>query len=178
MLEGDRLAGFGVFSSLTPEQRGAIASLCTVREFGAGEEILVQDAPATHLYGLLAGEADLVLRVTEKILKTSIDYEEALTVEHEILERPIVVDVLRSGDVVGWSSLLNPPATLTATARCRRPCEVFSVPGQALLDLFERNPQLGYHFMSRLVMVISQRLRHRTEKLTETWVQAFGSHHV
>lgn len=178
MLDGDRLAGFGVFASLTPEQRGAIASRCAVHAFGPGEEIFAQGSVAARFYGLLDGEAELVLRVTERVLKSTIDYEEALTVEHETLERSIVVEVLRGGDVFGWSSLLSPPGTLTASARCRGPVTAFSAPGDALLELFEREPELGYRFMQRLVTVISQRLRHRTEKLSEAWVQAFDSHSV
>lgn len=178
MLDGARLAGFGVFSGLTAQQREAIASLCKVDSFEPGEAVLEQDAPATHFYGLLEGEAELVLRVTEKVLKPTIEYEEALLLEHEILERPIVVDVLRTGDVFGWSSLATPAGTLTATVRCCEASTVFSVPGKTLLDLFDGSPELGYHFMRRLVSVISQRLRHRTDKLTEAWIQAFGSHHV
>jgi len=39
---------------------------------------------------------------------------------------------------------------------------------------YERDPQAGGLFMKRLAEVIAQRLRHRTDKLVESWYQAFG----
>lgn len=178
MLDTANLTEFGFFSGLSPDQKRAIAALGEVRDFDEGATIFRQDDAAFHFYGLLDGKVELVLLVTEKVLKTSIDYEEALSVEHEILEKPVVVDSLGRGDVFGWSSLLRAGATLTATARCRRPSRVFAIPGERLRPLFESDPQLGYRFMERLAGVISLRLRHRTERLTEAWAQAFDTLHV
>jgi CRP-like cAMP-binding protein len=175
MLDGAQIADFAIFSDLSPDQRAAIARLGRIEQFDRGEEIFQQDTPATLFYGLLEGEIDLVLKVEEQVLQHQIDYEEALTVRHEVIEKPVVVDTLHRGDVFGWSSLVTPSGIMTATARCRQPSQALVIPGAELLKLFSADPSLGYRFMERLVGIISSRLRHRTERLTEAWAEAFGS---
>jgi hypothetical protein len=49
-----------------------------------------------------------------------------------------------------------------------------ALPAGSLADLFEQAPRSGSVFMQRLAGVIAQRLRHRTDKLVESWYEAFG----
>ena len=39
--------------------------------------------------------------------------------------------------------------------------------------MFEEDPALGYVIMKKMSDIISKRLKKRTEKLIETWVEAF-----
>ncbi len=173
-MDASLLAGFSIFADASPEELETIAGTCRVEEHRAGDEIFVQDTEAGHLYGVLDGRVDLVLVFTENITTTRIDYEDALSVHHEVLEKPVVVESLAAGDVFGWSSMVAPAGRWTATARCAAPTRVFSVPATTLKRLFETDPRLGYRFMSRLGGVIAQRLQHRTAKLADVWGEAFG----
>ena len=167
------LAGFSIFQDADDASLDAIAAKCEVTEYRRGDELFAQDTRAESLYGVLEGAVELVLVFSENVVNTSIDYEEALTVTHEVLEKPIVVETLGAGDVFGWSSMVVPPGRWTASARCAAPARVFSVPAADLKAMFEADPILGYHFMSRLGSVISQRLHHRTDKLIDVWGAAF-----
>jgi len=82
-------------------------------------------------------------------------------------------ETIEPGEVFAWSSLIA-PHQLTATARCSIPTRVVALPADALEDIFARAPQAGGLFMKRLAEVIARRLRHRTDKLIESWYQAFG----
>ena len=68
------LAGFSFFSGVDPETLEAIAQKAKVLAFKAQNVIFKVDEPATHFYGLLEGEIDLMLTFTDKVLKTYIEY--------------------------------------------------------------------------------------------------------
>ena len=74
--------------------------------------------------------------------------------------------------ISAWSALIA-PHQLTSTATCTEPTRLIVVPADALEAVFERAPQAGAVFMKRLAEVIAQRLRHRTDKLIESWKQGF-----
>ncbi|HSH71008.1 MAG: cyclic nucleotide-binding domain-containing protein [Deferrisomatales bacterium] len=167
------LAGFTIFAEADAAALDAIAGTCRVTEHRAGDEVFTQDTVAQEFYGVLEGKVELVLVFSEKVVSTTIEYEEALTVSHEVLERPFVVETLGAGDVFGWSSMVVPPGRWTATARCTAPTRVLRMPAAELQRLFEADPAVGYRFMRRLGGVISQRLHHRTEKLIDAWGEAF-----
>ncbi len=168
------LAGFSIFADADTAALDAIAGTCRVTEHAVGDEVFAQTAVAQEFYGVLEGAVELVLVISEKVVNTTIEYEEALTVSREVLERPFVVETLGAGDVFGWSSMVVPPGRWTATARCTAPTRVLTVAAADLHRLFEANPTLGYHFMRRLGGVISQRLHRRTEELVDAWGEAFG----
>jgi CRP-like cAMP-binding protein len=168
------LTGFSIFADADEAALAAIADKCRVTEHAAGDLVFAQDKVAQGIYGVLEGTVELVLVFSEKVLSHTIEYEEALTVNHEVLEKPVVVETLEAGDVFGWSSMVVPPGRWTASARCTAPTQVFMVPAADLQALFESDPAVGYHFMSRLGGVIAQRLHHRTAKLVDAWGEAFG----
>jgi CRP-like cAMP-binding protein len=73
MPEKNLLSGFSFFSDVDPDTLGAIAGKGEILEFKAADVIFHVDEPATHFYGLLEGEVDLVLVFTDKVLKTDIE---------------------------------------------------------------------------------------------------------
>ena len=85
----------------------------------------------------------------------------------------MVFETVAPGEIFAWSALIA-PHQLTSTATCTEPTRLIVVPADALEAVFERAPQAGAVFMKRLAEVIAQRLRHRTDKLVESWYQAFG----
>ena len=166
------LAGFKFFSEVAPESLEMIAQKCELLEFGAGEVIFNFDEPANRLYGLLEGEVDLSIVFTDKVLKTEIQYEESIKASILDQEKSIVIDTVLPGQVFGWASLVG-PARRTVTAGCTENCRVVAVAAADLQAMFAKDYYLGYVIMKKLSDIIAKRLKNRTDKLIETWVEAF-----
>jgi len=172
MTENDMFRDFSVFSDFSPETLSEIAKLAVVLTFESGETIFQEGENARDLYGILDGEVELSTRFNQQVLKTDIQYEESIQTRIETIEKNIVVDAVGPGEILGWSSLIK-PRLLTSTATCTVPTRAFCMSADDLKLIFDRNPQVGYGFMVRLSEIISQRLRTRTDKLIESWNEAF-----
>jgi CRP/FNR family cyclic AMP-dependent transcriptional regulator len=172
MLQKDLLSGFGFFSDVDSVTLEAIAAKCEILEFNAGDIIFRVDEPATHLYGLLEGRINLILVFKNKILKTDIEYEEAIQASMVDEEKEIVVDYVAAGQVFGWAAIVGPPKR-TVSAQCLQTSRVVALPAGELKVMFEKDHSLGYTIMKRLSNIIARRLRNRTDKLIEAWGEAF-----
>ncbi len=166
------LAGFSFFSDVDSDTLQAIANKGEILEFKAEDVVFHVDEPATHFYGLLEGEIDLILVYKDKVLKTDIEYEEAIQATMVDQEKEIIVDSVNPGQVFGWASLVGPPKR-TVNAECSQNSRVIAIPADALKAMFDKDHTLGYFIMKRLSDIIAKRLRNRTNKLIETWGEAF-----
>jgi len=172
MTEKNPLAGFKFFNEVKPDTLDSIARIGKVSEYKTADVIFRFDEPATHLYGVMEGEVDLSVVFKDKVLKTEIQYEEAIQASMVEEEKSIVVDSVLPGQVFGWASLVG-AGRRTVTAQCSQASRVFVLPATELKTMFENDNALGYVIMKKLSDIISKRLQKRTEKLIETWVEAF-----
>ncbi len=172
MPDKNLLAGFSFFSDVEPETLEAIAQKGKILEFKAQDIIFKVDEPATHFYGLLEGEVDLILIFKDKVLKTDIEYEEAIQATMVDEEKEIIVDKVAAGQVFGWASIVG-PSKRTVNAECSQACRVIAIPADDLKAMFDKDHTLGYTVMNRLCDIIAKRLRNRTDKLIEAWGEAF-----
>ena len=165
------------FDEVSPDVLESIARLGEIIEYKADDVIFRYDEPAVHLYGLLEGEVGLSVVFTDKVLKTEIEYEEAIQARMVEEEKAIVVDTVKSGRVFGWASIVG-PGRRTVTAQCLKPARVVALPAAELRAMFEADNALGYVIMKKMSDIISKRLKKRTEKLIETWVEAFDINEI
>jgi CRP-like cAMP-binding protein len=172
MPEKNLLTGFPFFSDVDADTLEAIAAKGEVLEFKAEDVIFRVDEPATHLYGLLEGEINLVLVFKDKVLKTDIEYEEAIQATMVDEEKEIIVDTVTAGQVFGWASIVG-PAKRTVNAECSETSRVIAIQADELTAMFDKDHTLGFSIMKRLSDIIARRLRHRTDKLIEAWGEAF-----
>ena len=172
MPEKKILTGFSFFSDVNPDTLEAIAKKGEILEFSAGDVIFEYQEPSTHLYGLLEGEVDLVLVFKDKVLKTDIEYEEAIQATMVDEEKEIIVDTVAPGQVFGWSSVVG-SGKRTVTAECSEASRIIAIPAEELKAMFDKDHTLGYIVMKRLSEIIARRLRNRTDKLIEAWGEAF-----
>ena len=166
------LAGFKFFSEVPPETLEAIGQQGELLEFGPDDVIFHIDEPAEHLYGLVEGEVDLSIIFKDKVLKTEIEYEEAIQARMVDEEKSIVIDTVLPNQIFGWASLVG-PGLRTVTARCTEPTRVIALAAKDLNAMFAEDHFLGYVVMKKLGDIIARRLKNRTDKLIETWVEAF-----
>jgi CRP-like cAMP-binding protein len=172
MSEKNVLADFSFFSDVAPDTLKAIAQKGEILEFKEGDVIFHVNEPATHFYGLLEGEVDLVLVFKDKVLKTDIEYEEAIQATMVDEEKEIVVDSVAPGQVFGWAAIVG-PSKRTVNAECSQNSRVIALAADELKAMFDKDHTLGYSIMNRLCDIIAKRLRNRTDKLIETWGEAF-----
>ena len=166
------LAEFKFFNEVKPDALESIARIGKISKYKAEEVIFRFDEPATHLYGVMEGEVGLSVVFKDKVLKTEIKYEEAIQASIVEEEKSIVIDSVLPGQVFGWASLVG-AGRRTVTAQCSQASRVFVLPATELKTMFETDNALGYVIMKKLSDIISKRLQKRTEKLIETWVEAF-----
>ena len=172
MTDNNPLTGFKFFENVQSHTLEAIAGLGEILELAAGDCLFRYNDPATHLYGIIDGEVNLSVVFTDKVLKTEIEYEEAIQASIVEEEKSIVVDTVRAGQVCGWSSLVGTPHR-TVTAHCSEACRLIALPAAGLKQMFDTDTALGYAIMTKMSNIISKPLKKRTEKLIETWVEAF-----
>lgn len=166
------LAGFNFFNEVRPDTLDSIARMGEIMDYKAGNVIFRFDEPAIHLYGVIEGEVNLSVVFKDKVLKTEIEYEEAIQASLVEEEKSIVVDTVLPGQVFGWASLVG-PGRRTVTAHCAQASRLIALPAVELRLMFEEDNALGYVIMKKMSDMISKRLKKRTEKLIETWVEAF-----
>lgn len=177
MTEKNPLARFKFFNEVKPATLESIARKGEIMEYKADDVIFRFDEPAIHLYGVLEGEVNLSVVFKDKVLKTEIEYEEAIQASMVEEEKSIIVDTVLPGQIFGWASLVG-PGRRTVTAHCTEVSRVIALPAAELRMMFEADNALGYVIMKKMSDIISKRLKKRTEKLIETWVEAFDVNEI
>jgi CRP/FNR family transcriptional regulator, cyclic AMP receptor protein len=118
-----------------------VAELCEERSYSIGEVCQVEGQSANKVFFILEGKVGAVLRIPNIAYCSS----------------EIILDTLRGGDIFGWSSLMR--GTPWSTLKVMEPTKVMFADSDALLDLCDNNPRIGYVLMKNLSSVIASRLR-------------------
>lgn len=154
MITNETLKKFNLFSGLGDSELAKISEICKERFYEDGSVIFTIGGFATDIYLLRSGKVDI--QIEFKIY----DYEITATVY-----------TVGEGEIFGWSALVA-PHRLTASARCHGRADVITINGKDLIDLLEKEKEIGYVVMKNLSSVISSRLasttialRHEIQKL-------------
>lgn len=129
---------FKIFSDLDLAELDSIARVAHVQEFEAGEQLIIEGAPAERLYLFLKGKAAVKVRSEGRL---------------------VVIDELGPGEVLGWGALME-PNVYTASAWTTEPSELIVIPGDRLRQLCETNKRMGYRVGKGIGEVISRRFGH------------------
>jgi CRP-like cAMP-binding protein len=125
----------------------------------------------------MKGEVELSILFRDRVMRADVQYEDYVRKHVEIIEKEIVIEDLGPGEVFSWSAL-SAPHRLTSTATCCRPTRVFALEASRLKAVLAQAPAVGYLFMQRVSEIIARRLRNRTNKLLESWYEAFEVENV
>ena len=176
MGDPELISRLAIFSAVSANILSQLAQHIEVLDCDSGEPVFQEGEEATHLYGVVDGEVDLILIARDENLITDV-HEEYTHVQTETLEREIVVDSIGPGEVFGWSAL-TPAGQFTSKAVCAKASRLLAMPAQSLKNAFREHPQVGYPFMEQLADIISKRLANRTDKLLDGWSQAFNVNRI
>lgn len=156
MISLDFLETVDAFSDLDDDQLTDIQGCSEVAEFKRGEEIFAAGDTPEHFWIVLNGQVNLTL---------------------DMPEGPDTITTLSQGMPFGWSSLV-PPHKYHLSAKCvSRSCKTVRIPADRLIELFEKDAQLGYKIMSKVMIVAGKRFhqlqdevaRHRGHDIINQW---------
>jgi len=121
-----------------------VTDLCQSADFEIGMPIFQQGDVGDRLYVIVDGMVDLQRSVTLSDRKGE-----------------VVIEKLGRNRVLGcWSTLLNEPHILMASAVCQKPTKVIVFKGSKLRQLMEKEATLGFNILERLCFLLRDRIEH------------------
>lgn len=139
----EALSNCELFCDLAAEDIGQLATLCEVKQFRAGEPVFRQGDLGQHLYIVLDGHV---------LLQRSVD------LGHQ--KGHVAIGLLGAGRVFGcWSTLLDQPHNLMASAVCQKPTRVLAMNGKDLRRMMVDKRELGFNLLEKLCVILRDRIR-------------------
>ena len=138
-----------LFNSLSDEELDRIALLCTESVLAEGGLLFSQDRKANRLCIVTKGLVALQM---------------ATRVPHATRSRRTTVAICGQGEVVGWSSMVE-PYQYTLTAMVWESCRLISIDAELLRKAAQANPSTGFQIMQALSAIMSRRIRQITSAL-------------
>ncbi|HZS17130.1 MAG TPA: cyclic nucleotide-binding domain-containing protein [Candidatus Udaeobacter sp.] len=83
---------------------------------------------------------------------------------NETVSKPIVIDTIGAGELLGWSWMF-PPYVWNFTARAVERTSAIFFYGTILREYCERNPSLGFQLFKRMAPVMLRRLQAARQKI-------------
>lgn len=123
------------FKDLPPEYFNFIVGCASHKVFKAGEVILKEGESADKFYLVRSGKVAIY-----------IDQPRQLTIQ-----------TIHEGDILGWSWLI-PPYRYRFSAKATENTRALALDGKCLREKCEKNCDLGYELIKRLVVVFTARL--------------------
>jgi cAMP-binding proteins - catabolite gene activator and regulatory subunit of cAMP-dependent protein kinases len=80
--------------------------------------------------------------------------------------KPVVVDTIGAGDLLGWSWMF-PPYTWQFTARASEPTTAIFFYGTILREYCERDHSLGYELLKRMTAIMMRRMQAARQKMID-----------
>ncbi len=127
---------YRVLSELDPQQLRKLLPLAQDQQFHSGEIIFHQGDKSSFLHLIVSGEVAL-----EQVANGD----------------GVRVQTLHPGDAMGWSALTEGAHT-HFQARTLSPVATVAFPGASLREACDRDLEMGYAFMKRLLDVVTERL--------------------
>lgn len=139
------------FAGLSPEFIGFLAQCTGERKIDRNELLFRQGERARHFYLLRKG---------------------GIFIEIPAITGPtLTVQILKSGQVLGWSWLI-PPYKWNFQARADTPSSVLEFDGDRILARCEEDPKFGYEILKRFSSLMAERLEAAHRKMIDQWVPA------
>ena len=120
-----------------------IISITDVLIFEDQEIIFRQGDIADRFYLVKRGKVLLEQRLAEKIT--------------------VSVGSIKPGFAFGWSTMIE-EGYYTTDAVCAEPCEIYSMKGDKIRALCDKDPYMGYLLTRRLLVILKKRYDHRTDQ--------------
>jgi CRP/FNR family transcriptional regulator, cyclic AMP receptor protein len=147
----DIIARNPFFSNMAPEHLDIFAGCATEAQFKADQVVFQEGEPANQFYLIESGRVAI----------------EA----HQPADGTALVQILGSGEMVGWSWLF-PPFAWHFRVRALEPTKAIVFNGAHLLVAAERNRDFGYELMKRVAQVVIHRLQATRKQLLNQQIES------
>ena len=143
MVTKEDLKKMVIMTHLKDDMLDRIISITDVLIFEDQEIIFRQGDIADRFYLVKRGKVLLEQRLAEKIT--------------------VSVGSIKPGFAFGWSTMIE-EGYYTTDAVCAEPCEIYSMKGDKLRALCDKDPYMGYLLSRRLLVILKKRYDHRTDQ--------------
>ena len=133
-----RVALHPFLAGMQPRQLALLTDCAMVVRFAAGQVIFREGELANRFYLIESGR--VVLESNRRLAK------------------PVVIDSVEAGDLLGWSWMF-PPHAWHFTAHATKPTVAIFFQGRILREYCERDQALGYELFKRMSAVMVKRLQ-------------------
>ncbi len=83
--------------------------------------------------------------------------------------RPLIIETIGEGELMGLSWLCPPPRTWEFGAEATEPTIAFELDAAAVIALCDQRPELGYQIFRRLITVLTDRLHATRLRLVDLY---------
>ncbi len=115
--------------------------------FGTGIKLLTVDEPVHTFYMLIMGQVAIKKELTPEI--------------------DVILNYIQSGSSFGSSALIK-GSTASYTAICQEPCEVITLLGERMIQLFDENSELAYYMMLGVAKQYKKHMDIRAQMIMKT----------
>ena len=143
MVTTEDLKKMVIMTHLKDDMLDRIISITDVLIFEDQEIIFRQGDIADRFYLVKRGKVLLEQRLAEKIT--------------------VSVGSIKPGFAFGWSTMIE-DGYYTTDAVCAEPCEIYSMKGDKIRALCDKDPYMGYLLTRRLLVILKKRYDHRTDQ--------------
>jgi len=151
------LKKFEAFRGLSEDQLLRIQPFCEMLSFQKDAKLFTEGNPAEHLWLVVEGAVDLRFELPDN---------RPTTEEHTVSS----VKVGKRGQVAqtfGWSCFV-PPYKMRLSAYCvADKTSIVRVAKSALIKEFEKDPQMGYAFLTYLITVVGYRFHQFQDEIAK-----------
>ena len=127
-----------IFKGLDDDQLNQISAGCQEKEYQNGNRLFAEGEKADRVWIVMDGQVDF-----------RFDLPGRSTSEQN------TIFSITTGNTLGWSSFVAPFQYKLSAYCATRSCKILQINKEYLLDLFEKDKQLGYQVISNLTSVAS-----------------------
>ncbi|NOY67974.1 MAG: cyclic nucleotide-binding domain-containing protein [Deltaproteobacteria bacterium] len=161
MVTLEQLDQIEAFQDLDDNQLSALLPLCEKIDFRRGEKLFKEGDPAQHLWVVMNGKVDL---------RFELPGDRPTSADNTISTHDADDEARKK--ILGWSCFV-PPHKMRLSAYCTtRSCQTIRIAKKNLIELFEKDPLMGYHVLTYLIKVVGYRFHQFQEELAREKGQA------
>ena len=147
MINIDFLDKVQIFQGLNHQQLAEIVNICQEAEFAPETKLFEQGEDAAYLWIVKEGQVDLRFDVAGSTSS----------------EENTISSIPEAG-AFGWSSFTSPNKYRLSGYCAAKPCKLIKVDREALRQLFEQDPDMGYAVISNVATVVGTRFHEFQEE--------------
>lgn len=142
MIIRDFLKNVDLFKVLDDDQLTTIAGSFHEMEYKLGDKLFVEGEQASYMWVVVEGQVDLRFDLPSRSTSSKM----TISTRSKLM-------------VFGWSSLV-PPHEYKLSAYCTsKNLRVIRGSRESLMSLFQKDPHVGYLFMSNLIKIVGERFQ-------------------